>query len=40
MAGVDDVDYVLVVPPANFGDGGSVVGMCLVFVFLIVILSN
>ena len=40
MADVDDIDYVLLVPPANFGGGGSVVGLCLVIVFLIVILSN
>ena len=33
MTDVDDTDYVLLVPPSNFGGGGSVVGMCLVFVF-------
>ena len=33
MAGVDDADYVLLMPPANFGGGGSMVGMCLVFVY-------
>ena len=33
MIDVDDADYVLLVPPSNFGGGGSVVGMCLAFVF-------
>ena len=27
MADVDDIDYVLLVPPANFG-GGDVFGVC------------